>query len=559
MFLQDSDEPTFYSLCGVLKLQEGILVSHNFSTPVRYILGAEFQPTCFQHSIPMIDTNMDLILNEFSEQLPIVRSSWEEYTQRSGSFVKGVVPVLYSISFLAVVTWFLTVFVIANLKKSSSFLQGSTAFALIYMVIIVVKSLITLHDQQRNGYFNGQILLAEVTTTNWIRAIDLVVILLLQLNQVQVIMRLFSRQSDKRLVFLAGVFATVASQVIWGVTEFGAFPSSKEVERVLSALTYLVRIANNVIYATIFTAFLLTKLRTILANRSIWLISILSLMFIYAPIAFFVADVTSPWAHEFPTVTYTVCVVLPWQWCNSYDHIQKIQEKEGILGRKFYEDELCELDRLGLFVEEEDECLGLKHDEDDDNKDDDDDDDDGVTASLVSLENSNSRNGLGSSGRKAGRSSLSQLQLIKTLFNAESIASASNTRGNVVHSTKFRIAFASLEHENDKYKLSMRPRTGLETRLSNFKDKFWSATDKVIETGLEIPRPGSKNSRSQTPTFQFERDSIFEDDHNSLSIFKRRHHEETTRPYSGHDANPPGQNRDVFVYKTKNMVFNPDD
>lgn len=546
MFLQDSDDPTSYALCSELGLQEGILVSHNFSTPVQYILGAQFQQTCFQGDIPMLNTNVDLVLNEFSEPLPIVKLSWEEYTLQSGTFVNGLVPVLYSISFLAMVTWFLTIFVLTTLKKSSILLQGSTAFALIYMTILVVKSLIVLHVQQRLGYFNGPDLIYQISNTNWINAIDLVVILLLQINQVQVIMRLFSRQSDKRLIFLAGVSIAIGSQVLWGVRKFHPFQESKEAERIIPALTYMVRIATNIVYATIFTAFLLIKIKTVLSNRSIWLITIICFIFIYAPVAFFIAEVTSPWAHEFSVVTYVVCVVLPWEWCNKYHMIQKIQEKEGVLGRKFYEDELFELDRLGLFVEEEEE--------------EEEEDDDGSNNGGQQVENEESfATDLGSTDLEASSSkqgpSSSSLSRQPTLASRSTIPRlaplASNVKDNTVHHTNSHIAFASMTHVKPHSK-GPSTRSKIHKGYLSFKDHFLNATDKVIAIGFEIPRPGSKSSsRKQTPNFQFERDSIFEDETHT-SVFRRPNQEQgSSRPAA---SNPARANRDVFLYSTKNVI-----
>lgn len=554
MFLHDSDEPTSYALCGELGLQEGILVSHNFSTPVQYVLGAQFQQTCFEGDIPMLNTNVDLILNEFSEPLPIVKQSWEEYTLQSGTFVNGLVPVLYSISFLAVVTWFLTIFVLTTLRKSSIFLQGSTAFALIYMIILVVKSLIVLHGQQRLGYFNGPDLMNQIANTNWINAIDLVVILLLQVNQVQVIMRLFSRQSDKRLIFLAGVSLAIGSQVLWSVMKFHPFPESKEAERIIPALTYLVRIATNIIYATIFTAFLLIKIKTVLANRSIWLITFISFIFIYAPVAFFIAEVTSPWAHEFSVVTYVVCVVLPWEWCNKYHMIQKIQEKEGVLGRKFYEDEMFELDRLGLFVEEE---------EDEDEEEDHDDDDSHNNNSLTDNEESFDTE-LGStdlevsnSKQEPSSSSISRQLTQGTGASFSRLAHiASNSRDHAVQRTNSHVAFASMTHGKLQSK-GPSARSKIYKGYLSFRDSFLNATDKVIAIGFEIPRPGSKSSsRKQTPNFQFERESIFEDEIHK-SVFKRPPQEPgSSRPAN---SNATRANRDVFLYSTKNVVISPEE
>lgn len=546
IFLQDLNNPTFYPLCGILTLNEGILVSHDFSTPVEYIKEGRYQQKCYEDLIPMLNTHVDLILNEFSEPLPIVRECWEAFTQDPGSFINGVVPVLYSISFLAVVTWFLTIFVLTNFRKSSILLQVSTTFALMYMIMTVVKSLVLLHAQQLSGYFDGQSLILEMAQTNWIGAVDLVVILLLQINQVQVVMRLFNRQNDKRIVFLAGVTASITSQVLWAIVRFHPFSELDEIGRVIPSLTYLVRIATNVIYATIFTAFLLTKLRTLIAHRSIWLITVLSFIFIYAPVAFFVADVTSPWAHEFSIVTYVVCVVLPWEWCNSFQTIQRIQEKEGILGRKFYEDELCELDRLGLFVEEEEDVT-------------EDDESGGFDDSPASNTGGSTEDADESLSTQKQSSALSQeLSTNPQLESTRPSVSCSVEKGVEVHHTTSHIAFASLTHNKSKVRDSSgRAKSKIQSGYSRFKNQFLDATDKAIAIGMEVSRPSSKASVSRlTPNYLAESESIFDESYRPSSFFTRNNRQRANHISNLNQVRP---SRDVYVYSTKNVELNSGD
>lgn len=343
-----------------MHLPEGILISHDFDTPVKYILQAQYIQSCYMDSAPMLNTNINLVLNKFSDNLPLVKHSWDEYTQNSssGGFMSSVAPMIYSIALLAVVTWFLTIFVIANYTvKPSHLLKTSVVFASAYMLVTVVKSIVVLHKMQKQGFLHGHLLLQSINNTVYLQIIDLIVTFLLHINQVQVLMRLFLRQSDKRQVFLCGLMTSVASQTLWSISKFHKFGDKVEAAEIIPVFTYLIRIAMSITYAAIFTAFVLTKSKTIYHHKSLWAISVLSLLFIEAPVAFFIADLSQSWiyllAEVYSVVTYVVCVVIPWEWCNKFYLIQKVQEEEGILGRRFYEDEVMELDRFDLFVEEE--------------------------------------------------------------------------------------------------------------------------------------------------------------------------------------------------------------
>ncbi|OBA21840.1 hypothetical protein METBIDRAFT_26691, partial [Metschnikowia bicuspidata var. bicuspidata NRRL YB-4993] len=361
MLWRDFSPLKVYELCKPMTLPEGVLISHDFAEPVRYVQQAVYHQNCHHGATPLMNTNTNLVINTFLENLPIVVALWQEYTRGSGSggsFLFSVAPIVYSMATLAVITWFLTIFVMTNyMIKPSLLLKTSVVMASVYMLIVVVKSIVVLHNQQRNGYLHGQVLLEVINLKTYLKVIDLFVTFFLQINQVQIIMRLFSRQSDKRLIFLVGLTTSIASQTLWSVSKFHSFADSAEAGKILPAFTYLIRIAMSISYAAIFTAFLITKIKTIMLYPNIWPISVLSLILIYTPVAFFISDVSSAWVYDlaeiFSIASYVVCVVIPWEWCNKYNVIRKIQEKEGVLGRKFYEDEIYELDKLELFVEED--------------------------------------------------------------------------------------------------------------------------------------------------------------------------------------------------------------
>ncbi|KAI5956511.1 RIM21 [Candida jiufengensis] len=369
------DDP--YPSCKEIELNEGMIISHDFEFPVQYISKAIYKQNCYADMIPVLNTNVGLVIDKFTEPLPIVSNSWYDFTQNNirGSFSYSVVSIIYAIAVSAVITWFLTIFVLTNYTiKPSWLLKASTLLSSVYMLVVVIRSIIILHIQQREGYLHGAKLLAEINGNRAITIIDLIVVFLLQINQVQIIMRLFQRQKDKRLTFYIGVLATLTSQVIWGVSQFYSFQKDDEAGDILPAFIYLVRIAMALCYAAIITVYFITKIQIIIANKRIWLLTLLTLILIYSPVAFFIADVSNAFIYElseiFSVVNYVIGVVIPWEWCNKFNLIMKAKEKEGVLGRRFYEDESYELDRFELFVEEQIPRDGTSSDEEEDDDND---------------------------------------------------------------------------------------------------------------------------------------------------------------------------------------------
>lgn len=349
-----------YPSCDVIHLSEGALLYFSASDPA-YITEASYRMNCYLGRIPYFNTESGKTEAYRGYSLPIVAESWHDFTSKNskGSFEYSVVPVIYSISALFVITWLLTLFVLTNYTiKPSLLLKSSTILSSVFLLIVIVRAIYALHVQQGLEFLSGTLLLDTLNSAVYLNVIDFIAVILLQINQVQVIMRLFSRQKDKRLTLAAGGITCLSSQIIWAIAKFYKFKVNSETGDILPTFIYLTRTAMAICYAALITVFLMLKIKIILEHRRIWLLTLFTFVVIYGPVAFFVADVANAFVYElseiFSVVTYVICVVIPWEWCNKFNMIMRAKEKEGILGRRFYEDELYELDGLDLFVEQED-------------------------------------------------------------------------------------------------------------------------------------------------------------------------------------------------------------
>lgn len=527
---EDFDEKV-YPGCKPLLLPFGLLISDNSKFGVELASEINYQQRCYESSAPMLNTNNGLMLNNFAVSLPMINQTWQDFTNHGakGSFAYSVVTVIYSISILAVITWFLNLFVATNYTiKPSLLLRASTTLSSIYLLITVIMAIIELHKQQAEGFLHGAMLFDSINSNIALSVIDLIAVFLLQINQVQVIMRIFLRQKDKRMTFFVGVLASITSQVLWAISQFHSFSDDSEAGDILPAFQYLVRIAMGACYAALISVFILTKINYILANKDIWLITLLTIILIYGPVAFFIADVSNAWVYDlseiFSVVTYDICVVIPWEWCNKFNSIMKAKEKEGVLGRKFYEDELYELDRFELFVDEEDGNNQNRDDQNDNGND-----------------NNNGNN---------------------------------NNGGNNTNSIK---PHRSLDDDDNLGFLR------IYNSYRRTKDAFLNITDNVIAFGLGIPRSasvftGTPVSGNNGDMFHLESmsrrhgnpngNSITENHVNPNIRFDRSAngmHRTTNssgrrNANTANNANESNNRRDVFVYSTREVIIDvPDD
>lgn len=548
-----------YESCKPIQLSEGAVLFSS-QKQVSYIDNAIFEIECYEGAVPMMTTRTGRIGDVVSANLPIVSNSWKAFTRNDarGSFTYSVVPIIYSIAALVVITWFLTLFVLTSYTiKPSLLLKSSTILSSIFLLIVIVRSIFDLHTQQSNGYLFGPVLLSAINSPLYLSIIDLFAVFLLQINQVQVIMRLFLRQNDKRLTLVVGLTAIICSQIIWAISRFYDFSSDGEAGDILPTFIYLTRTAMAICYAALISVFLILKINYILANRRIWTLTLLTFIVIYGPVAFFVVDVANAFIYElsevFSVALYVICVVIPWEWCNKFNLIMRAKEKEGVLGRRFYEDELYELDGLELFVEEESS----------------DSDNESGSGDLEEDIGSNSDTGIRAGERNNDMIEGSSRNVPNNINPATSGNPSRKTKNKNLklakdrkHGAKQKVGrFVNINRPNNISKNSK-----FSNSIDKTKQTFIDIADKVIATGFAIPRsvsvpsstsPDNSKSGGIFPLQTFKRKNeprILTTDVHNLSTLNSN--PEQTMNTSDNGAR---HRRDIFVYSTKQVVLGDDD
>lgn len=504
----------------------------------------------------MLYTSNHLLNDRMPHHLPIFEQSWQEfYGLYSGSFCYSIVSITYSIAILAVITWFLNIYVVVNCTTRATWLLKCSAFlSSVYFLVTVILSVRLVNEQQSEGYLQGVAVINYLEDNLALNILDLITVFLLQINQVQVVMRLFQRQSDKRLTFYVGIFAALTSQIIWAIVTFHSFPKESEVFDILPAFIYLVRIAMAASYASLILVFIMTHLRYIIPYKRIWLLTILTCILIFGPAAFFVADVANIWIYDLSemlsVVTYDLCVVIPWAWCNEYASIKKAKESEGVLGRRFYEDELYELDRFQLFTEDDNSMDDEGHDEGDNTGT-------SQTTHASSIENTtneadnrdNSIRG-GSSTRSVENNNHNSRQERSIQFKLESLnnrllrRAAKNKHNDSLHNSGEHVS--DVNNYNDQENINEN-KLSLNNTLWKLKNAFLELTDDVISIGMAIPRSVTGSTSNIFPDVD-----VFEEE-----IADEYRDTPLSRENPGINPNSTGINsrNDVFVYSRKNVNF----
>lgn len=175
-------------------------------------------------------------------------------------------------------------------------------------------------------------------------ALHFISILTLQLSQVFIVMRIFERNREKRIILLCGIILTITTSVLWVTPQLGTVVRQKPINwDILPVFVYLFRIAIEVLY----TCFIMSH---VLQQRKVWSKSIqmifltfLTVLSVFLLPGFFLADVTNAWIAEFGEIFTDVCYIsstfLPWEWLERMAVLQRTERAQSVLGRPIFENE----------------------------------------------------------------------------------------------------------------------------------------------------------------------------------------------------------------------------
>ncbi|KAH3683451.1 hypothetical protein WICPIJ_005570 [Wickerhamomyces pijperi] len=326
-----------------IPLDNGYILLNPLDIPHLILLENQiYHPLCY-NGVPLLSTFKDL----GAQTLPMISNDWIRFINNDewGSFKFTVYSIIYSLTVATVMAIFLTIIVFTNhTQKPSWLLRLSSLMGSVNLTILFVRSIIYLEKQHTLGISSGVKLLDDLQSDQVFNAIDFIFVLLAQFAEVQVIIRLFSRAKEKRVSFLVGGALSLAAQIIWAVSTFSNINIDDEESNlsILPAFTYLLRIALSTVYSGLIVIYAISK-RSYIFHRSVVLLTLLNFLVINLQIAFFVTDISNIWVSElseiFNTTVYICVTVIPWEWINRVHAIERHEQKEGVLGRPFYEDE----------------------------------------------------------------------------------------------------------------------------------------------------------------------------------------------------------------------------
>ncbi|SCU86841.1 LADA_0E00584g1_1 [Lachancea dasiensis] len=351
-------KPKDYDSCLGLSLGEGVMIWRDSSQHVKYKTDIRFTSHCDDRAVPVYSA-----LKCSSDLFPFlkeIQQDWDDFTADSndrGPFKYSIYAILLSFTANFVIAISLTVIVFITIRQkpyrgASNLLKLGSSLASINLTIFVVKALRALHDDHiTNGVVSTEVILDLLWNDLTFTCMDFFVVLICELCQVQIIMRLFSRVREKRIVFLVGAGLSIITQVLWAIPTFtksinnryGAVYDDSSGLTLLAPFMYLFRIALSSAYASIICFNIFTKRQLCLQNQRMILLTLIAILTVLLQPGFFVADVANIWVDDLSEIFNTTCyvgsAVIVWEWVDHLLILERKVQAQSVLGRPIYEDD----------------------------------------------------------------------------------------------------------------------------------------------------------------------------------------------------------------------------
>lgn len=295
-----------------------------------------FQPQCINGrpavgSVPIPDSRPGVVEKQ--------SDTWKDWLDDGGQFAGSAVPLMYSIGASSATCWLLALIVLGFQRKRPLIYKVSLICSSIYLLIVLILVTDTFKDQFENGYLDAIEIRHALRSNTNLNAVNLAFNTLVYLAQVQTAMSLFNRQKEKRMVLWLGGSLTIISQTIWGISIF--HPAS--VLNSLPALAYLFQIALGVLYTCCVVYYVITNRQSTL-QPTMLLLTFLAVMAAASPIIFFIVDLANVWIIEWTDAigwaTSMLSIVTVYEWADRVYRSQRHHEKNGVLGKQVFEDEM---------------------------------------------------------------------------------------------------------------------------------------------------------------------------------------------------------------------------
>ncbi|CAI4706370.1 ADQ_G0043870.mRNA.1.CDS.1 [Saccharomyces cerevisiae] len=347
------EELAAYNSCHPMKLGSGVLIQLPlYDNSAVYAEDITFRSFCCERVPVYVST----VLRNSSpyRYLDEVINDWQKFIQVSdyvgGSAEYAIYAVILSITSNFVITVFLTVICCINIsgrayKRILQLLRIASLLASLNLTIFITKVLRRLEKEHNvYGVVRAHSIMHIFSDDMTFVVLDFLATLMFQFCQVGIVIRLFQRAQEKRIIFFIGVILTITANILWVIPPFANHTTKHRNDwQILRPFVYLFRIAIATSYASIVIYHIWQKKKLWFKFNQMGLLTLLTILVVLLLPGFFLADVSNLWISElgevFNTTCYVTSTVITWEWLDRLNVLERKEEAQSILGRPIFEEE----------------------------------------------------------------------------------------------------------------------------------------------------------------------------------------------------------------------------
>lgn len=305
----------------------------------------------------------------------LVESSYLGYHD---PFYGSVVSMAYSLASATVMAWLLVILLLIAQKKRPLFQIFTTVFVAVSLTVFFTQATNILEDQYYEGYHDAEELRRQVFGGMAYRVLDVLMTLIVWLAHIQVLLTLFERPKEKRVIKFIGAFFAIGVVVLWSFVNFFVpyhslwYESSSVSRLVVPPLAYAFQIAITLIYAVGVILYSIRKRKYAFGSvslRDLWrfgrqeyteksefrggnsrktggsvlAVGIVTILCLFLPLIFFILDICKYWFAGWSEFIRWVCdvaaSVIVYEWVDAIEREEREEQKTGVLGKQIFEED----------------------------------------------------------------------------------------------------------------------------------------------------------------------------------------------------------------------------
>ncbi|CCF56267.1 hypothetical protein KAFR_0A08330 [Kazachstania africana CBS 2517] len=348
--IQDQYSSGEYLSCQSNNIGSGILIGRSIPGSITYADHVHFQSNCYAYH-PLYMTGS--IRGFTSGYIDLVANDWDKFIHDNkaygGGYQYGIYPLIMLLTANFVIIISLTVLVFINTRDKphvhvSRLMKCGSLATSINISYSLTRILSIVRDQYvRYGICNPNDIISFFSKDAAFVTLAFLSTVLFQLCQVFIVARTFERNQEKRVIFFVGTFLALLANIFWLIPHYYSVTHTNSTLELLPPFAYLFRICIASSYACFIIGQVLNKHKLSFSSFQLSFLTILALLVVLLLPGFFIADVANAWISELDEVFAATCYIsssfVVWEWLDRLTILERKEQAQSILGRPIYEDE----------------------------------------------------------------------------------------------------------------------------------------------------------------------------------------------------------------------------